>query len=101
MIDSNGCSRAPMPVCMVSTRASVSCSWYSSTSAAWGLAPSPGLPITVSNFDMSSMTNMGPGFFWFPDSSMPNRLRRLSNLCAIIHAGRNTSKACFSVVAPE
>ena len=90
-----------MPVSIVSTMWSVSCSWYSSTSAACGLEPSPGLPITGSNFDISSMTNMGPGLFGLPDSSMPNRSRSAGIFCAICQAGRNTSSACFSLVAPE
>ncbi|MNW11520.1 hypothetical protein D3C71_2090010 [compost metagenome] len=80
---------------------SVSCSWYSSTSAACGLEPSPGLPIIGSNFDMSSMTNMEPGFFGLPDCSMPKRARSAGIFWTICQAGRYTSKACFSLVAPE
>jgi len=45
----SGCERAPMPVCMVSKSSLVLCSWYSSTMAQLGLAPSPGLPMTGSN----------------------------------------------------
>ncbi|MNI99128.1 hypothetical protein D3C73_1581320 [compost metagenome] len=44
----NGCRRAPIPVSMVSYWADVGCSWYSSTIAQLGDAPSPGLPISGS-----------------------------------------------------
>src|SRR5688572_33257988 len=40
MMSSSGCSRAPMPVTIVSYRSGVSCSWNSSTIAHDGLAPS-------------------------------------------------------------
>jgi hypothetical protein len=38
-----------MPVSIVWAKSSLSCSWYSSTMAQLGLAPSPGLPISGSN----------------------------------------------------
>ena len=49
----SGWSRAPMPVSMVSMRSLVLCSWYSSMIAQCGDDPSPGLPITGMNFELS------------------------------------------------
>jgi hypothetical protein len=95
MTSSSGCSRAPMPVTIVSTCSSVSCSWYSSTIAQLGSRRRPASrsaarsgcrrrDVQVLRADLDA-----------------ERVEELRRRCAISRAGRNTSHACFSVVAPE
>ena len=61
-----GWRRAPMPVIMVSYRRGLSCSWYSSTMAQCGDAPSPGFPINGANLEADPMI-----FMFFASTSTP------------------------------
>ncbi len=95
MMNINGWRRAPMPVCIVTYRSSASCSWYSSTIAHDGDEPSPGLPMIGSNRLPSSGRFKLPAFTSMPSKSFNSAVR-----LTISRAGRKTSQACFSVVAP-
>ncbi|MNV63000.1 hypothetical protein D3C71_1555750 [compost metagenome] len=61
-----------------------------------GDAPSPGLPISGSNRLKSDGMFMLEAF-----TSIPAACTSIGDLLTISFAGRNTSHACFSVVAPE
>ncbi|MNC65015.1 hypothetical protein D3C75_1152630 [compost metagenome] len=85
-----------MPVSMVSYSAADVCSWNSSTIAQLGDWPSPGSPISGSNLLSSPITDRFFAATWMPKASTSSGVRR-----TICRAGRNTSQACRSVVAPQ
>ncbi|MCY1426708.1 hypothetical protein D9M71_425340 [compost metagenome] len=95
MMNISGWRRAPMPVSMVSYNAAESCSWYSSTMAQLGEAPSPGLPISGSKRLASAGLFRFEALTSIPAASINSGVR-----FTISRAGRKTSQACFSVVAP-
>src|SRR5574343_325866 len=85
-----------MPVLMVSYISEVTCSWNSSMMAQDGLEPSPGRPIMGSNLDPSEGLTK--------DLALTSKSKYSTRSGVLVHislAGRNTSHACFSEVAPE